>query len=354
MRPVAAGAFSAAGGKLEWLEVMRGVAALWVLLHHAVLATSHFLGPLSGSLVLGNGYLGVDFFFVLSGFIIACSATRLSESGGGIGAYFQARLARIYVPYLPIGIGIYLLYLLLPGLSEGGRSPGLLTSFTLLPSNAPPALSVAWTLVHEMLFYMIFSVWFVSQRLFWAFMALWAGTIAGMHVGQLEVDRFTGYFVSPLNLCFLVGVVLFTVMNRIQPSVMLAKAAAIAGIVIIAVQANSEDPARTWVTLGFALLVIAAASPFGQSYRAWRGFLTLGAASYAIYLVHNPVLAVAVRVVRATVPEMTPWAGLGVISLVALLAGLAYWRFYERAALRVTRQWIGARAPVSLAMKPGP
>ena len=72
--------------------------------------------------------------------------------------YFHARLIRIYVPYLPVGIGMYLVDMLLPGLSESDRSPGLLTSFTLLPSNSPPALSVAWTLVHELIFYGLFLI----------------------------------------------------------------------------------------------------------------------------------------------------------------------------------------------------
>jgi exopolysaccharide production protein ExoZ len=121
--------------------------------------------------LISNRYLGVDFFFVLSGFITTFSSHRLVESRKGASEYFWARLVRIYVPYLPVRIAMYVLYVLFPGTSEGDRpSLSVLTTLTPLPSK--PALSVAWTLVHEMIFYMIFSLWFVSLRLFWTVMVL--------------------------------------------------------------------------------------------------------------------------------------------------------------------------------------
>lgn len=146
--------------KLEWLEAMRGLAALWVLMLHGYLAAKDFAG-FRGAQVLANGYLGVDFFFVLSGFIIAASSQALVLAGRGLREYASARMIRIYVPYLPIGVAMLALYALLPEVSRGARqSLSVLSSITLLPSDAPPALNVAWTLVHEVLFYTLFSLFF--------------------------------------------------------------------------------------------------------------------------------------------------------------------------------------------------
>ena len=189
--------------KFEWLEVMRGLAAVWVLLHHASQSVTHFVGSIGVVPMITNGYLGVDFFFVLSGFIIASSSRGILDKGGGVRDYVWARAIRIYVPYLPVGLGLYLLYLALPGLSQGDRSPSLFTSVSLLPSNDPPALSVAWTLVHEMVFYAIFSVWFYSKRVLWALLLVWALCILVVWQINFELGRFWSYFLSPLKIIYL-------------------------------------------------------------------------------------------------------------------------------------------------------
>lgn len=76
----------AADRKLEWLEAMRGLAALWVVFHHAGQSVDHFVGGTGGQPWIDRGFLGVDFFFVLSGFIIAFASQRLAERGGGYGS----------------------------------------------------------------------------------------------------------------------------------------------------------------------------------------------------------------------------------------------------------------------------
>ena len=51
-------------GKIEWLEVMRGLAALWVVLHHAKQSADHFFGPIGEVSIIANGNLGVNFFLL--------------------------------------------------------------------------------------------------------------------------------------------------------------------------------------------------------------------------------------------------------------------------------------------------
>jgi len=326
--------------KLQWLEVMRGLAALWVLLHHADQSISHFVGSPGANPLISNGYLGVDFFFVLSGFIIAYSSRRLAESGRGVADYLQARVLRIYIPYLPIGLGMYCLYMLLPEMSHSDRSPGLLTSLTLLPTNSPPALSVAWTLVHEIIFYAIFAAWFAARRLFWVGVAAWAVAITWVYFTGLSLERYQTYFFSPLNLCFILGMCIFLLTGRLAINGRVAAAITLIGLLAVALQAIDESPNRLVIALGFGLLVLAAASSTAMSRSAPASLLTLGAASYAIYLVHNPVLSIAVRGVAVISPGIPPWLGLAVISFVALGAGLFYWRAYEGRALRLARLWI--------------
>jgi exopolysaccharide production protein ExoZ len=160
------------------LQVFRGIAALAVVIHHAVLSTDAFVGVLPPQVdsFLRMGYLGVDFFFVLSGFIIMYAHLDDRPSGLAVRRYAFKRLVRIFPPYLPLSIGMIALYAALPGFSaSGGREFSWVSSLLLLPADQPPALSVAWTLVHEMQFYTVFLLFFLSRRLLVAGLLLWGG-----------------------------------------------------------------------------------------------------------------------------------------------------------------------------------
>ena len=82
--------------KMEWLETMRGFAAIWVLLHHAKQSVDHFVGDMGARPMLANGYLGVDFFFVLSGFIIAFASQALLPESNRIVVALGAASCAIY------------------------------------------------------------------------------------------------------------------------------------------------------------------------------------------------------------------------------------------------------------------
>ncbi len=323
--------------RLEWLELMRGLAAVWVVLHHGVQSISAFIGPMGGVHLLSNGYLGVNFFFILSGFIIAHSSRRL-ESRDGAREYLRARIVRIYVPYLPVGVAVYVAYALLPNLSESERIPGLLTTLTLLPSGAPPALSVAWTLVHELIFYALFLLRFWSKPIFWLSMLAW---MAAILVGALTDAAFgltVQYFLSPLNANFAVGLTVYLVVNRkrLRPSIVAG--AALSGVVLVGAQALKAAPDLVSVTAGFGLLVIAGASAPTGIAPQWKWTLTMGSASYALYLVHVPVHSLAVRALHHIVPDVGVWTAFTLISSVALCAGVVYWWVYERPALAMVRR----------------
>lgn len=323
--------------RLEWLEAMRGLAALWVVTHHASQAAHNFLGTKSVP-VFVNGVLGVDFFFVLSGFIIAISSQALRESGRGLRDYVTARAIRIYVPYLPIGVAMVGLYILLPGLSQGTRTPGLLTSVSLLPSTAPPALSVAWTLVHEILFYALFALFFVSRRLLVIVLAAWVGVILYVWAAQIQLTILSSYFLAPLNLCFVIGVVLAYV-TRNGVSNHLACILAVAGVMLVGWQAIKVQPDHITVVTGFACLVCSSRAEWAMNVSPGRVLLLFGAASYAVYLVHNPVQSAVVRAVEGIDPTFGFWvlvsAGAG--------AGVAYHLLYEQHALRYARRLAAKR-----------
>ena len=97
--------FPAKAGKLASLEVGRGVAALAVVLSHCGLKTDAFTSGTKGAWFEWGVY-GVDFFFVLSGFIIYFVHHQDPPGMQSARHFLGKRLKRIFIPYLPIGIGM--------------------------------------------------------------------------------------------------------------------------------------------------------------------------------------------------------------------------------------------------------
>lgn len=326
--------------KLQWLETMRGLAACWVLAYHANESVIVFISPLGGQGAwVKNGSLGVDFFFVLSGFIIAYSCHRILESGRGFADYAKARLIRIYVPYLPAGIGILLLYALFPDLSASGRTPGLFTSLTLLPSYHQPALGVAWTLTHEIIFYAFFSLIFFSRVALWILLGSWVALI--LYYTSLRLPLTIGQglepLLSPINLLFPLGVVVYYA-TRKGVAGWMAVAATVLGTIVVLFEACQQHPDRLLLALGFAALVAAASSAWAQRWHPGRWMLVLGTASYSIYLINASTISFAVRGFRRFAPDAGLLLTFLGLALVGLAAGLAYYFVYERHALVIAQR----------------
>lgn len=119
--------------KLELLQCFRGLAAISVLLFHvAVIARErahfsffwHFLRP---------GSTGVDFFFVLSGFIIFWVHGRDVGQSWRLQVYSWRRLVRVYPLYALVTLAVLPLYI--AGFGKAGKLTGKLAlqSLTLLP-----------------------------------------------------------------------------------------------------------------------------------------------------------------------------------------------------------------------------
>lgn len=103
------------------LQAGRYFASIAVVLHHANQSVSAFVGarPAILQMTLHYGYLGVNFFFVLSGFIIHYSMNMLPRTAL---EFAYDRSTRIMLPYWPVGIGLALAYTLYPELSGSDRN----------------------------------------------------------------------------------------------------------------------------------------------------------------------------------------------------------------------------------------
>ncbi len=330
--------------RIFWgLQVGRGVAALLVVFYHATLGGGYFYGGVPFSGFWEFGFIGVDFFFVLSGFIIFWVQSAKSASRGSPRVYLIKRVIRIYAPYLPISLFLLWAYYFFSGSITVPRDIGLITSLLLLPTPPlEPVLTVAWTLLHEVLFYFVFLVFFISRKGFILFSLIWGGMIILGNTLFSPNNDLVRFFLSPYNIEFILGVLSALLVRRSKISI---KFLWIGLALIILFILNKDifsgelpEPSssmflvgRLLLGVGFMLIVLGICAL--ESRVEYPRFLVyLGAASYSLYLVHNPVISVANRLSRYYAESfgLLPPEFFFLFALCcSLLAGLLYYRLWE-------------------------
>lgn len=320
---------TAAPLKFGVLQSGRFVAALVILSAHADQAVRAFIASTPPSLFASLeavGFIGLQYFFVLSGFIIYFANARRAAEPGWSRRFLAGRLKRIYLPYLPIGVGMAAAYTLLPGLSESSREWSWFTTLTLLPSGAPPALNVAWALEHEILFYG-FAALFLGRGRFLAGALGWGAAIVAWNA---VFGLTTGIFLRPMNLDFLFGAAAaWCVIHRRAERDLFLAAGGAAALAAHFLLGWDESPLAG---LALALLLVPLARLEARGVvSAPRALIFLGDASFSIFLIHWPVVAVIGRVLGGT---GLAWPlAMALIILAGILAGIFYHLWFERRLL---------------------
>ncbi|MFM7062187.1 MAG: acyltransferase family protein [Actinomycetes bacterium] len=333
-------------GRLASMEGLRGLAVLLVFLVHFSELSSDWLRTveipfpaecrLAGTSAtseiacrVGNmGNIGVDLFFVLSGFLIYGGLMRRPQA---YRPYMARRLRRIYPTYLVVLAVYVVLALAMPSEGKLPSSPAaaaaaVLANVLLLPGIVPvaPIITVSWTLSFELFFYLTVP-----------------GLIAVAHLRERSSAWRTRLFVALALLCtFVVGG-----LSGAHPRLSMF----FAGMLLWEWTTTRAESAtatpegrRRLDTLGLVALVVAVVAPmyllsdllagfprlvvlfvgwpvlcaacFYADGRAQRMFSVtplrwLGNMSYSYYLVHSLVLQGCFELLRRVVPPtgQQPW-----------------------------------------------
>jgi exopolysaccharide production protein ExoZ len=334
------------------LQAMRALASLAVVAFHVGLIMADPKYGAMGSMERPSafGWLGVNFFFVLSGFIICFAHARDIGQPRRIGTYLWRRFARVYPVYW-----VFLTLFIVAALAGFGTVsfstdwPNLLTAYTLVRFTDAPTLplKVAWTLIFEVFFYGMFALLILHRWLGLAAFALWAGLIGwrSFVTGTAEIDLGSAWAVN-----FLWGGLAFWLHRRLPPaaggplllgSVVLLAGVLASGWVSSDIEAQQTAPGGIVVLGGLFMGVLVGGALWEArgGYRGGRLLLLLGEASYAIYLVHSAVISACLivysRLLPGVLPDMLVFAG---IFVAATIGGLAAHLAVERPLVVLLRR----------------
>lgn len=309
--------------RFEALDGWRGVCALLVVLFHF-----HGNSPLHASSLVRNSYLFVDFFFVLSGFVIAWNyADRLGD-WPGVRRFLVLRLGRVYPLHLFmllcfVGYETLRLAAGSEGAFTGGNTPAAVLSNLLLVQslgmhegltwNGP-----AWSISTEWWSYVLFALvcaWLGMRN--WLLLAVaLAAPILLVNLSRSGMDTTYDWGLIRCVFGFALGVACYRIYDLVAPfasspgrAVMTFVEAAIVLAVVAYVCAAGTSPMSFMAPFIFAAAVLVFAAEGGAVSRVFhsRPLKWLGMVSYSIYLTHFFIVlilpAIAKRLMGAD-----PWA----------------------------------------------
>lgn len=324
------------------LNHWRGVAALLVVAFHAFWALS--LPPQVHPLVEGVrrvcsfGYLGVDLFFVISGYCIAANIHRSILTKRSATDFLRDRFLRIYLPYwaaLLAQTGLTLVMVSLGHEAEKASLPAsgweLLTNVLLIEPYAGThrAMIVTWSLTCEFGFYLMVAAAFaLSARRGpvqgWLWLALALALISFLPLPQFASAALTFWPEFVFG-----GLIYFARLTRQAPYIAFVPLLAGVGACASSAAAALHLFCAAVFALGLYFLAPLDARIVRIPWLRWLG--SVGVFSYSLYLVHVPILmhlSNGARRVRADGPFLL--LVVAVMGLAAVGGGYLFYLLGER------------------------
>ncbi|MEU9180694.1 acyltransferase [Streptomyces sp. NPDC048550] len=333
--------------RLAALDGLRLIAALMVVFHHYVgfggnaeASKNAWTKPVdvvfpTASWLASYTWTGVEFFFVISGFVIC-----MSSWGRSLGDFFTSRVVRLYPAYWFGVLATTAVVTLWPVVVQPVSMKDVLLNLTMLqePFRVGSVDAVYWTLWVELRFYLLFAlvVWKgVTYRRVVLFCALW--TVASVLVTAGRAP-FADYIVMPEYAPYFIAGVAMYLMHRFRPTVLLWGIVAISWLFSVRQVALYNDnlaaslgrtmdakPAIALMTLGYLVMLALALGRLNWVRGKW--LTVAGATTYPLYLLHEHIGWTGIRLLRH---HLSPWPLVAVMTLGMLVAAWLVHRLVER------------------------
>ncbi|MFB6618524.1 acyltransferase family protein [Streptomyces sp. NPDC056367] len=291
---------AAPAGRLAVLDGIRVLAALAVLFYHYVVLASAWGEPTERVFPVARhfalyGWLGVEIFFLVSGFVICMSAW-----GRTVGDFAVSRVSRLFPAYWAAVAFTSLVLLGWPEVRKSGEFADVLVNLSMVQSGlkVPNIDDAYWTLFVELKFYVLFAVVVMcglTYRTCVLFCGVW--TLAGV-VAPTADSGLLNFFAVPSASPYFIAGIAFHLMRRFRPNAVLwavvvaqfliaqhyVRARMISSLGRSEAAAVPEWPAHLIILLGFLVMAGMALGAFDRV--RWRWLPHAGALTYPLYLIH--------------------------------------------------------------------
>ncbi|WP_328468638.1 acyltransferase [Actinoplanes sp. NBC_00393] len=350
------------GSRMAFLDGLRLIAALVVVLYHytaftgvkdawGVPSATYAFPELSG--LTSYGWLGVELFFLISGFVICMSAW-----GRSTGAFGRSRIVRLFPAYW----AAVLITAVVTTIWSAPRSlqanwSDVLVNLTMVhqPLGAPHVDGVYWTLWAEARFYLLFAFmvwWGLTARRVMVFGYAWL--IISVYSVGAKMPILTTIFM-PDYAPFFVGGIAFFLIHKFGSDL---KFWGLVGFSWLIAQHNTyEMVARVSKTLpqpirsgvGVALItlfyLLMAGVALGWFKRInWRWLTTAGLLTYPLYLLHEKIGWVLIYQLKDMRPR---WLVLGIVVAIMLIASYLLHKVVEKPLARILKAKLAPPTPDS-------
>ncbi len=333
------------GGTLVGIQLLRGIAALLVVFEHYVGTSVERGFAIDGLQGTGVGHVGVDIFFVISGFIMEHTCGGKPYRFGDRSVFILRRMIRILPLYWAMTVLAFAITLIFSSAVHSHPTWNqLLMSMLVLPGRDATGaygyvITMAWTLTYEFYFYILFCLFLpMPPRARLLAMAALFGLTSLAGQVFTPVNPLLGILTNPIVFEFLLGCLLAQLSRAGKSISMLTGLVSVAlaiGLLLLELKATTNN---SWVRLALwatpaALLVYATVlvRP-GSARRTLRSFFVpafehVGNISYSLYLSHFFAIAVFVRLYGSLSRhfDISPWlAGAALFAACILVAQICY------------------------------